>query len=115
MFSMQERLRSKFIRTLARIGLYYEGKGEWKKAVECCQKGIEVDNLCEEFYQSLMLCYQHLGLKAEAITAYNRCRNAMTALINTEPSAKTKEIYQKNCELRIMISSRLINKSQRPF
>ena len=95
MFSMQERLRSKFIRTLARIGLYYEGKGEWKKAVECCQKGIEVDNLCEEFYQSLMLCYQHLGLKAEAITAYNRCHNAMTALINTEPSAKTKEIYQR--------------------
>ena len=96
--TMQERLRSKFIRCLARIGDYLEKRGEWKKAVEYYQKGIEVDNLCEEFYQALMLCYQRLGLKAEAITAYNRCCNAMTALINTEPSLKTKEIYRQIME-----------------
>jgi two-component SAPR family response regulator len=95
MLSMQERLRSKFTRSLAKIGHYYEGKEKWEKAVECYQKGIEVDNLCEEFYQSLMLCYQHLGLKAEAITAYNYCRNAMTAILNTAPSAKTKKIYSE--------------------
>ena len=93
--SMRERLKGKFTRSLIRTGRYYEDAGSIKKAAEYYQKGIDVDNLCEEICQRLMLCYQRLGLKAEAITAYNSCRNAMTAMLNAEPSARTMEIYSE--------------------
>lgn len=93
--SMRERLKGKFIRSLIRTGRYYEDAGDINRAAELYQKGIEVDNLCEEIYRHLMLCYQRLGLKAEVMTAYHRCRDAMTAILNTEPSARTKEIYSE--------------------
>jgi len=96
--SMRERLKGKFTRSLIRTGRYYEDAGNIKKAAEHYQKGMEIDNLCEEICQRLMLCYQRLGLKAEAITTYNRCRNAMTAMLNTEPSARTREIYRQIME-----------------
>ncbi|MEK6678745.1 MAG: bacterial transcriptional activator domain-containing protein, partial [Nitrospirota bacterium] len=98
MLSLRERLNGKFTRLLRRAGRYYEDAGDIKRAAELYQKGIEVNNLCEEIYQSLMLCYQRLGLKAEAIAAYHQCYNAMTAILNTEPSARTKEIYRQIME-----------------
>ena len=98
MLSLRERLNGKFTRLISRTGRYYEDAGDIKRAAELYQKGIEVNNLCEEIYQSLMLCYQRLGLKAEAIAAYHQCHNAMTAMLNTEPSAKTKEIYRQIME-----------------
>jgi DNA-binding SARP family transcriptional activator len=102
--SLRERLKGRFVRSLIRTGRYWEGAGDIKKAAELYQKGIEVDNLCEEIYQQLMLCYQRLGLRAEAMAAYNRCRNAMTAFLNSEPSAKTKEIYQRIVDCGLPIS-----------
>ena len=92
------KIKSNETRSLIRTGRYYEDAGSIKKAAEYYQKGIDVDNLCEEICQRLMLCYQRLGLKAEAITAYNRCRNAMTAMLNAEPSARTREIYRQIME-----------------
>ena len=93
--SLRERLKGRFVRSLIRTGRYWEDTGDIKKAAELYQKGIEVDNLCEEIYQQLILCYQRLGLRAEAMAAYNRCRNAMSAFLNSDPSVKTKEIYQR--------------------
>ncbi len=96
--SLREKLKGKFIRSIIRTGRHYEDAGSMKKAVELYQKGLEIDSLCEEIYQQLMLGYQHLGLKAEAIAAYNRCCDAMSAILNTAPSARTKEIYKRIAE-----------------
>ncbi len=89
----RERLRSKFLRLITKAGEKYEQEGEWKRAVDCFELGLEKDAACEEFYQHLMICYGKLGNKAEAAKTYLRCRSALRHAFGLEPSKRTKEIY----------------------
>lgn len=91
----RERLRSKFLRNVKRVGLYWEEMGNCDKAVDCYQKGLEVDDLAEEFYQRLMCCYHSLGRRAEALTVYNRCRNTLSMVLGVEPSPSTETLCKK--------------------
>jgi len=92
--AMSERLRNKFLRSVGRLGQYWQEAGQWEKALDCYQKGLEVENLAEEFYQGLMTCHQHLGQRAEALSVYNRCKRALSQAFGVEPSAKTDGIYR---------------------
>jgi LuxR family maltose regulon positive regulatory protein len=92
--SPRERLRTKFLRTMAEFARYWEGDGEWTKAVEYYQKALEADELAEGLYRHLMICYQRLGRRGEAIETYNRCRQTLSTMLNIEPSAETKGLYE---------------------
>jgi ATP/maltotriose-dependent transcriptional regulator MalT len=89
--SMRERLRSKYLRTVGRLGAHWQEARQWEKAQECYQKGLDVDNLAEEFYQSLITCYLVHGRKAEALAVYDRLRNTFSSL-GVEPSPKTRDL-----------------------
>jgi DNA-binding SARP family transcriptional activator len=93
--SYRERLRSKFLRTVKRLGLYWEEAGNCEKAVDCYQKGLEVDDLAEEFYQRLIYCYHSLGRRAEALTVYNRCRSTLSMILGVDPSPSTEALCKK--------------------
>ena len=92
--SLRERLRSKFITLIERLGYYYQEAEQWEEAIKCYIKGLEVDDLTERFYQNLMLCYQKLNRKAEAITVYKRCKKILPAFLGLDPSPETKAIYR---------------------
>jgi ATP/maltotriose-dependent transcriptional regulator MalT/DNA-binding SARP family transcriptional activator len=92
--SCRERLRSKFIRLIIPAGVHWEQQLQWQKAAEIFQKGIEVDGLAEEFYQHLMVCYQELGRRAEAVSIYNRCRTLLLSSLGIPPSRKTEDLYR---------------------
>ncbi|KAF0215821.1 MAG: transcriptional activator domain-containing [Geobacteraceae bacterium] len=93
--SCRERLRSKYLHLINMLGRYWEDKGEWSKAVDCYRKGLHTDDLVEEFYQCLMVCYRHLGKRAEALALYNRCRATLAAVLGVAPSSKTKALFEK--------------------
>ncbi len=90
----QERLRSKFIRAVKSLGGHFERNGQWERAVECYQRGLEVDELAEELYQRLMTSYLCWNRRAEAIAVYNRCRKVLQSILGIDPSPKTEEIYE---------------------
>ncbi len=92
--SMRERMRSKFIRALHRLGHYCEEQGAYDKAAGDYTKGLEADDLSEEFYQSLMLCYHAMGRDAEALSVYRTCRRILHDVLNIAPSSKTESIYR---------------------
>lgn len=92
--AFQERLRSKFIRGVGNLGNHFERTRQWDRAVECYRKGLETDELAEEFYQRLMISYLSLGRKAEAIAVYNRCRKILQSALGVDPSPGTVAIYQ---------------------
>lgn len=96
--SYRERLKSKFIRLVTKVGEYLGEAGQWGKTIECYRKAIEVCDLTEEFYRNLMICYQKLGHWAEAIKIYHRCRNILSANLGTVPSPETEAIYKKLTE-----------------
>jgi LuxR family maltose regulon positive regulatory protein len=90
--SLRERLRRKFLRCVNWIGHCQEEAGQWEKALACYERGLEVDNISEDFYQRLMICYQYLGRNAEALSAYERCRNILSTALGVKPSARTEAI-----------------------
>jgi DNA-binding SARP family transcriptional activator len=89
----RERLRSKYLRLVTKAGEQHERQGEWKKAVECFERGLERDAVCEEFYQRLMICHNKLGHRTEAVKTYQRCRAALLDGLGLEPSSKTEEMH----------------------
>jgi class 3 adenylate cyclase/DNA-binding SARP family transcriptional activator/pimeloyl-ACP methyl ester carboxylesterase len=92
--SARERLQSKFLRAIAKLARHFEEQHEWEQAIECYQKGLEVDDLVEEFYQHLMACLQKLGRVAEAISVYRRCVKTLSASLGIEPSSETEAIHK---------------------
>jgi DNA-binding SARP family transcriptional activator len=92
--SYRERLRSRFSRLITKVGDLLEKTGQWEKALEFYRKGIESDDLSEEFYQRLMICHRELGRRANAMEAYNHCKKLLSTKLGIEPSQKTKAIYK---------------------
>lgn len=93
--SLRERLRSRFLRHLVNLGRYWERIGRHEAAIQCYLKGIEVDDLAESFYQQLMVCYQQLGRKGEALAVYRRCRTTLSLVLSVAPSPPTEIIYRR--------------------
>ncbi len=89
----RETLKNGVLRIISATGRYHEAAGQWKKAVEYYLKGLDTDDLAEEFYQRLMVCYQKLGNNAEAVRTYSHCRSLLRAHLGIEPSAGTEAIY----------------------
>ncbi len=90
--SFREHLRNRFLRNIEMAGLFSEKRGEVQSAISLFRKGIEVDDLAENFYQRLMACYQRMGRKAEALAVYNRCRKTFSAVLGIEPSPETEAL-----------------------
>jgi ATP/maltotriose-dependent transcriptional regulator MalT/DNA-binding SARP family transcriptional activator len=94
MTSYRERLRNKYLLLITRLGNYLQETEQWEKAVKNYQRALEVDNLAEDFYQHLMICYRHLGQYGKAIEIYKRCRKILTSVLGIEPSPKTEAIQK---------------------
>lgn len=93
--SLRERLRSKFLRHLIDVARYWEKIGRHGTAIQCYQKGLEVDDLAEIFYQRLMVCYQQLGRFGEALAVYRRCRATLSLVLSIAPSPATEAIRKR--------------------
>lgn len=90
--SLRERLRSKFLRCVIKLGHYWQENEQWEKAAECYQKGLEVDDIIEQFYQNLMIVFHRLDRRTEALSVYRRCKRTLSSALGIEPSAETEAI-----------------------
>jgi DNA-binding SARP family transcriptional activator len=90
----RDRLRNRFQRLVRTLGARLEAEGHWEDATEVYERGLEIDNLAELFYQHLMICHQQLGEHAEAIRVYRRCRELLSIVLGIPPSAATEKIRQ---------------------
>jgi LuxR family maltose regulon positive regulatory protein len=96
----REMLKNGLLRAIIAAGRHYENAGQWERAVEYYLKGLDIDNLAEEFYQRLMVCYGRLGNNADIVRTYHRCRSYLCDNLGIEPSSETEAIFssllQKN-------------------
>jgi DNA-binding SARP family transcriptional activator len=91
--SIRERLRAKFMHSINTLGRSWIEAGRYDKAVPIFVNGLAIDDLAEEFYQHLMVCYHQMGQQTEAIKTYNRCRDVLRSSLGLKPSSKTEGIY----------------------
>jgi DNA-binding SARP family transcriptional activator len=93
--SMRERLHGKFIRHSADLGRLREESGQWDKAIACYERGLEADQLAEEFYQGLMRCYGHLGRRAEGVSVYRRLRRTLSVMLGITASPASELLFRE--------------------
>ena len=93
MLSLRERLRAKYVSGIESLGRYWEAGGDRETAVKCYEKGLEVDELAEEFYEHLMACYKRLGRRAKVEAVYRRCRSVLAGKLGLAPSAVIEALF----------------------
>ena len=92
--SPRERLRGKFIRHAEREGLRLEQAGDLDAAVSLYQRGIDADDLAEEFYQGLIRCQIARGRHADAMTVYRRLRQILSVTLGITPSRESEALFR---------------------
>lgn len=102
----REILKNAFLRMITAAGRSLERSGKWETAVEYYTKGIDTDELAEEFYQHLMVCYRQLGNNAGAVRTYHRCRSVLRDKLGIKPSGQTEAIYVAIVEQRPLRAER---------
>jgi DNA-binding SARP family transcriptional activator len=96
----RETLKNRLLRVILKAGRHCEQADEWETAVEYYLKGLDTDNLAEEFYRRLMVCHLHLGNNADAVKTYNRCRRLLRAELGIEPSSETTAVFSSIMQKR---------------
>lgn len=90
----RERLRSRFVEGIERIGRELEAGSQWSRAAAWYRRGIDADALIEGFHQGLMRCHLEMGCKAEAMSAYRRLRQTLSVVLGIAPSQSTEAILR---------------------
>jgi DNA-binding SARP family transcriptional activator len=80
------------VRLVLQAGRAAEGL-DWERAAQIYERGLELDNLAEEFYQRLMICHRERGNVADAVRVYRRCRENLSVVLGIPPSAGTTSLY----------------------
>jgi len=89
----RERLRSKFIYAVGKLGSPLERAGRYETAIDLYIRGVEADPLVEPFYQGLMRCYDHLDRRSEAASAYRRLRQTLSVTLGVQPSTESQRLF----------------------
>ena len=83
---------NRFLRCLGQLGRHWETAQEWRKALDCHLRGLEVEPLAEQLYRDAMRCHRELRQPAEALALYEQCRAALKAALNLTPTAETEAL-----------------------
>lgn len=91
----RERLRAHYLRMVERLGMLLEREGDWFGAVECYAGAIEIEPLAELFYRRLMVCHARREQRAEVLSTYQRCRQALLSQLGLSPAPETQRLYNE--------------------
>lgn len=91
----RESWRSKFVRFSAGVARFLTDTGRKDEAIVFLERGLEADDVAEGLYRQLMLCYQQMDRRAEAVEVFNRCRTTLSSRLDLEPSPETCHIYEQ--------------------
>lgn len=89
---MREYLHAKFLKALSRIGEHLVKTGQYDRAQEVVEYGLDIDTCAEELYRLLMICLHRRGMKTESISVFERCRRALQTELGITPSADTEAL-----------------------
>ena len=90
----RERLQRKFVQLVARHAKALEQSGEHDAAEQAYLRGLDADNLIEQFYQGLMRCNLARGRSAEGMDVYRRMRELLSITLNVAPSQASQALFK---------------------
>ena len=93
--SMREYLHVKFLKSIFRLGDCLIKTGQYDKARQAIERGLDIDTCAEELYRLLMTCLQCQGKKTEALSVFERCRKTLQTELGAVPSADTETLAEE--------------------
>lgn len=91
----RDRLKGKFTQAIARTGEFWQEVGRWDRAQQLHEQALTLDNLAEETHREIMRCHLVQGHFAEAVRAFNRCRELLASVLGVTPSDETLLLYRR--------------------
>jgi DNA-binding SARP family transcriptional activator len=89
---MRLRLRGLFTAAIEDLGRRHETRGEWERAIACYRRGLEADDLVEEFYLGQMRCYLAKQRRAEGMAVFRRLRQTLSVVLGVAPSPASEAV-----------------------
>ena len=90
--SARERLRGKFSRVVVASAGAFSAAGRDEEALACYRRGIEADDLNEDFYQGVMRCALALKRPADGLVAYRRLERMLSLGLGIAPSPASQAL-----------------------
>jgi LuxR family maltose regulon positive regulatory protein len=91
---MRLKLKDLLARLVSTLGQEMEASRNWDQALAFYRRGIDADELAEEFYQGIMRCHAATGRSAEGLAVYRRLRQTLSVVLGLKPSARTEQLVQ---------------------
>jgi DNA-binding SARP family transcriptional activator len=94
-FVERERLRERFLTTLTELAECYARQGRYRHAIARCRQVLTADCYREAVYVRLMLYHYYAGEQAQALQAYERCRQLLADELGVEPLPDTITLAER--------------------
>jgi LuxR family maltose regulon positive regulatory protein len=92
--SRRERIRSQFIQLVSSAGIRSETGKDWDAALRWYSKGLEIDDLAEDFYQGAMRCYLAMRRRSDGLRAFQRLRQVLSINLGVPPSPSSEALHR---------------------
>lgn len=90
----RERFRAALVRAVRALSIVLDDAGDATRAIELLEAAVAREPLAEALYQQLMRLYTRIGQPAEAMRTYRQCRQMLSILIGSAPSAETEKLKE---------------------
>jgi DNA-binding SARP family transcriptional activator len=91
----RERLRSRYMELLARLGDYHFARGDPSTTLSHALQVLKADPCREDAHRLAMRCYVRLGQRAQALRQYRVCQTAVRGEFDTEPERVTTLLFEQ--------------------
>lgn len=89
----RERLLARFLSALECMGRICLAQEQFEPAIDHYQRLLDRDGYREDIHCQLMLCYQRLGRRREALQQYERCAAILANDLGLEPMPEIQALY----------------------
>jgi len=92
---IRERLRERCLEALDELAGRLLARRQYRQAIQTLRRGLEMDDLREEFHRQLMRAYALSGRRGEALARYQRCAEVLERELSALPSPETTALYRR--------------------
>lgn len=92
--SERERLRSLYLKSLARLMNYFKGQRNFEKGLACGKRILHLDPLREEIHREVIRLYFASGRRAMAIRQFKKCCEVLERELDVPPMEETQTLFE---------------------